>query len=141
MNLTTYVKVLRKYTKFLKIKIENSSIDGHGAWVSEERLIRIDFKQPKDIIVSAWLHELGHALDEYTTKPSTLKKMASAYTAVYKQRHTIQQSKIVIESEIRAWCYGEKIAEVLGLKLGRWFFKQKEVCVKNYEDHISIRGT
>ena len=132
-----YLHKLNNFTRNHKIKVEHLyDVSGNAEWVGEDRVIRLNMSMTMPETVAAWLHELGHALDETLVSQSTAKKIKKAYPAAYKGKHTKAQAKIIIEAEIRAWAYAKVIAKDLDIKLGSWFSKQRRSCLKNYEENL-----
>lgn len=133
-----HLRILGDYCKKLKIKIKHNEED---FWAPDVKTIFINFNAPKKRIVSVLLHELGHALDHSIITKKQLETTKDAYYSLfYRGVRKEHMCHIVLESEVRAWCYGEEIAKVLDLKLGAWFNKEKKSALKAYGKYLKVRS-
>lgn len=135
-NSKKYLRRLKRFSKHLEIKIVDSKDCGDGAYFGDLHTIEINFKNSSSTIVGAWLHELGHALDEAVSSQKQIKSISASYNRVYIDKASKADRVIVIESEIRAWLYGSVIARALDIPLGKWYDKQKQSSLKNYKENM-----
>ena len=49
---------------------------------------------------------------------------------------TLKQKNLILEVERRAWDYGEKIAKMIGIKINKSFYKNKEESLNSYRRFI-----
>jgi hypothetical protein len=132
-----YMDALDAYAKASKIKVIyqlDDFFDG-GMYVSTTRTIYLEPDLADSIEVAAFLHELGHALESSSpAPPKEQHTLYQAYEAVYAERASLFQRVKVLQCEKKAWEFGETIAKLLRIPLGKWFFDYKKECLKDYEN-------
>lgn len=126
-----YLRRLKQYTKASGIKLWIDDME--SSYSPAARRLRLDTDAPQTHIIASFLHELGHSIDD-TVVPKASKSLAKAYNAVYKEKNTPNQLRLVIECEKRAWDFGVKIAKILKIRLGKWYDDYRSECLKNYRD-------
>lgn len=108
--------------------------DSEGEWLPLVRRVKIFPDMTNSSEISTLLHELGHALDDTFADPKTCKRILRAYAAYYAGRPSAKQHQVVIDSEVRAWMYGIRIAKILKIRLGTWYGKEMAISLKEYSE-------
>lgn len=127
-----YKKALKKYAKSIGFKIIYRYQDTDGIVVPTRNYISIDKELSESDEIAALLHELGHTMDDSIKYLERFKHIEKAYGAVYRDKYSKTQLRLVLETEKRAWKYGEAIAKLLHIRLGKWYFRYRNLCLNSY---------
>lgn len=129
-----YMERLKAYAEAVGLDIKYGDLDGEDGYFSpHRRYIKIDNDLSESYEIAIILHELGHSLDDTVADMKTESEADTAYSAMYRDKATKKQNKIVIACEKRAWKYGRKLAKQLDIRLGKWFDEAKSECLKAYK--------
>lgn len=129
-RLETYAQANGITVKFVEHK------NAEDTWTPRSRSITIDLNQDESSLISALLHELGHALDDMALESHKRKRLAEIYYGFYEDKYTPKQAKEIVECEIRAWNLGRSVARALKIPLGKWYDREQDYYVKDYKSHI-----
>lgn len=140
MKIDTYIKNYNKLLKYAEssgvtvVYIQRSET---ASWRRDTRTIQLSPEYSGKVEeLALLLHELGHMRDDFTLGKN--KEINTAYNQFNKLilgtiKNTSPKKKIlVIDTEYRAWIYGIAIAKQLGIRLGKWYYKEMEVELLNY---------
>lgn len=142
MKLEVYNKnynKLLKYAESSSIKVVYLSTNSEAEWSKESKTIRINsehYGNTKELAL--FLHELGHCIDDFRQSKEFLKQSSLSYkhfNRVINNQQSRMSSKTkycVIETEFRAWNNGISLAKQLGIRLGKWFYKEMDQGIKAY---------
>lgn len=131
---SVYIKLLKSYARAHGIKVQYPNMPDCADYNDACNRIRLDKELPEKVLIATFLHELGHAIDFLiVAKRRPTRALYGAYGQVYEGVPTKGQLAIVLKSEKDAWIHGEAIAKVLKIRLGRWYYKEKELCLKSYK--------
>lgn len=133
-----YLDSLKLYSKALKIKVEYKHGDFEGGeYHHHTRVLKLEPDLADSQEIACFLHELGHALDETLSGVKYTKALSKAYLAFYRGQASPLQTAGVVKCEKDAWKYAEVIAKLLKIRLGRWFYKNRDYFLKGYTDENS----
>lgn len=142
MKLEVYNKnynKLLKYSESSGIKVVYEKTNSEAEWLKEKKTIRINtehYGNTKELAL--FLHELGHCIDDFKQTKEFLKKSSQSYkhfNRVINQQQSRMTSKTkfdVIDTEYRAWVNAISLAKQLGIRLGKWFYKEMDQGIKEY---------
>jgi hypothetical protein len=132
-NFSAYKKRILLYAQANGISVVyNADKDDEGVWLPSVRRIKIYPDLAPSTEIATLLHECGHALDDAVTDDRVFNKLCNAYQAFYINRARKEQRSLVIESEIRAWELGRRIAKALKIRAGRWYALEQESAIQAY---------
>ena len=134
-NYENYLLKIKSYAKAVGIKIIYNEDMEEGVYYPSTKTISISDHLPNSCEIAILLHEFGHSIDEYISHKPTRDILDDAYNAMYAEKCTPEQEKIVLDSEKRAWVFGRSIAKNLNIKLGDWYYKTKATCLLGYRTH------
>lgn len=143
----SYYKLSKtKYEDYLKKLLAYCDLVGVEVKITPKKSGMFDFtnkvlyygkENSRADTISIILHELGHFRDDI----KLLNKNPEMYEALdklyNKKNYSIDDVKIVIDCETRAWAEAEYLAKELNIKLGSWFDTFRKKCLKTYFD-ISV---
>lgn len=133
-NYEIYKAKLMVFAKLLRVRVVYIDRGVEGSWSVANRRINIDEGLDESTEIATLLHELGHCLhDAFTnSSPRTQNAINTAYSDFYNEMHRKYQKDIVLKSEKMAWDNGRMIANVLSIRLGKWYDREEEVCLRDY---------
>ena len=89
--------------------------------------------------ISTTLHEIGHFIDFHKNKHEHFysRQALNASQAIHEGKSVSKRQKaLIMRSEVLAWREGEALARALGIRLGRWFYVDKEASLNSYRPHV-----
>ena len=145
MKLSAYANnynKLLKYAESMHIKVVYSDVNACAQWAPTTKTITLsnDFSGKKEEIAFL-LHELGHARDDYSQRDKGYTKYLDlCYKRFNKLINnkcymTNNQKMSVIYTEHRAWEHGIDIDNSLGIKLGKWYYKEMKDGLLSYFEY------
>lgn len=135
---------LKNYKKYF-IRLYNYSLangidlvrdeepDG-GSYSPARSKITVSDELTNSTEIAIILHELGHAIDQLVLKEKDMVRLDNAYRTYYSTNNSYRRANKVLQSEMRAWRYGEAIAKRLKIHTGSWFKKAKKDCLSVYKE-------
>lgn len=130
-----YLERLMMYAKANGISVMYTADENsEGEWLPLVRRIKIMPDMSNSAEIATFLHELGHSLDDTVTDPKMYRRVLKAYSTFYNGRPSLSQKALVINSEIRAWELGRRIAKALKIRLGSWYDTEQNISVKEYKE-------
>lgn len=130
-----YVKKIELFAFAIGVKIIRCESDDDGIWLPWTRVVKISENMSEAEEIATLLHELGHAIDDIITPSGRYAQSTyRAYRALYKNKQTKRQLKIVLAAEKKAWKYGRDIANRLRIRLGRWYNTIEEDSLESYKN-------
>lgn len=128
-----YLDILQIYAKVIGIKIQFTNYEQDGCWIPSARKVKIDPNMSQMDEISTILHELGHAIDDAFEMSGGQGPLDEAYIAMYAEKATKPQKKLVIKAERKAWENGRVIAKLLGIRLGKWYTDIAKQAIDDYK--------
>lgn len=133
-NYKIYLKRLKLFARANKVSIVIAESDSEGVWMPLVRRIRLDENLSNSVEIASLLHELGHSIDDLMwVKLAESKEVDKAYEAMYSEKVSSKQRKIVVEFEERAWKNARNIAKRLNIRLGKWYYKTEKKFLNTYK--------
>lgn len=133
-NYDKYLQQIELYARALKVEIIYKTDPSDGAYDQRGSKLTIDPDLSESCEIATLLHELGHATDYSLIDIKSSCKIFDAYSKVYDDGGTKKDLKLVIESEVRAWDNGILIAKRLKIKLGKWYYMERESALNSYKE-------
>lgn len=127
-----YLTKLQHYAAACDIEIEYRLEPSDGLYIPSQRKVVLDKDLEPGEEIATLLHELGHMLDDALQEPDS--NLNRAYQAVYRKKPTINQRRLVLECEQRAWDCGRGIAKKLRIPLGKWYDREMQDALQSYRD-------
>lgn len=127
-----YRRSLLKYVKAIGWKIMRGHYETDGMMVPSGKYIQLDKELSQSDEIAAILHELGHTMDDTIMNLGNHQRVEIAYNAIYTKRYTKAQLDLVMATERKAWKYGRVIANMLQIRLGKWYTKYQNQCLRSY---------
>lgn len=126
-----YIRLLETFAKALGVKIKYSArLDNDGQYSPVRKCITLAEDMSETSTLATLLHEVGHCLDDMSIRDHTLTD--KAYIAFYEERFTPQQRRLVLRREKTAWSVGLGLANLLRIRIGKWYFKEEESALTQY---------
>lgn len=129
-----YMSRLKNFAQTLGIKVKKGCEDSEGSYSPKARRITLDEDNTESQDVGAFLHELGHAVDEMLLNNKIKDSINEVYEIVYRKSVSPRQRAILMNNEKRAWMYGRSIAKQLNIRLGNWYGDLELDCLKRYSE-------
>lgn len=136
-NYIDYYNKLLDYAKVCHINVfmaelyENQDEKDLGEYLYESRTINLNKKLTQKELIATLLHELGHFEDHKINGIN--EKVEQAYKNLNNGvLPTVNQKRLIVECEQKAWDYGESLAKKLKIPLGSWYTKEVLAGMTNY---------
>lgn len=132
-HIDAYRKRLGYFAAALRISIEYKECSSEGIFFPSKSKIVID-KDLSDVEeIATLLHELGHALDDFTTHYNH-KELNRAYDKVDDPVLSKKNLDLVLKCERRAWLNGVSIANRAKIRLGKWYTRIMQESLNSYKN-------
>lgn len=130
-NYDTYLMKLKRFAKINRISVVWRESASDAEWVPSKRQVKLDKELSQAEIIAAFLHELGHSMDDTLTGKHE-KAISKSYDSYYANKHSRKQWQTVRHHEVEAWRFAKLIAKMVGIPLGKWFSDYKRECLRSY---------
>lgn len=136
-DLKHYDKSLKKLERLINALqyklVHDPKDDDAGVYIPSKRKILLSTELSNSEELAICLHELGHCIYFLVTSEEDLDEMERIYDTFHKD--ATKGKKAVLRYETAAWDIGEKLAKVLRIPLGKWYYEVKDECLQTYRDH------
>ncbi len=136
-NYKIYFNKLLKYADMCGVKVYHDKLeDSDGEYNPNNRSISLLSNGGEALEIAVFLHELGHFYDQMLDPKFNFSvTLNDAYKKISENKKLTKRQRVaILKCEKNAWSHGEAIANKLGIKLGKWFYAEKDRSMKIYEE-------